>query len=41
MPASGKKATWTGITMYRFADGKIVEHWWAWDVMGLIKQITE
>ena len=40
IPASGKSITFTGITIYRFADGKIVELWWAWDTMGLMQQIT-
>jgi hypothetical protein len=26
--------------MYRFADDKVVEMWWAWDALGLIQQIT-
>jgi steroid delta-isomerase-like uncharacterized protein len=41
IPASGKQVTWSGITTYRFADGKIVEMWWAWDTMGLMRQITQ
>jgi len=40
IPPSGKQVAWTGITMYRFADGKIVEHWWAWDALGLMQQLT-
>jgi SnoaL-like polyketide cyclase len=30
----------TGSTVYRFADGKIVENWWIWDTMGLMQQLT-
>jgi len=41
IPASGKQVTWSGITTYRFADGKIVETWWAWDTMGLMRQLTQ
>jgi hypothetical protein len=26
--------------MYRFADGQIAESWWAWDILGLMQQIT-
>ena len=37
---SGKQVTWTGMTAFRFADGKIVEHWWAWDALGLMQQLT-
>jgi hypothetical protein len=40
IPPSGKQVTWTGMTMFRFADGKIVEHWWAWDALGLMQQLT-
>jgi hypothetical protein len=25
--------------MYRFADGKIVEMWWAWDTLGMMQQM--
>jgi steroid delta-isomerase-like uncharacterized protein len=40
MPASGKQVKYSGITIYRVADGKIAESWWAYDVMGLVQQIT-
>jgi len=40
IPASGKYVTYTGTTIYRIADGKIAESWWAYDVMGLIQQLT-
>jgi steroid delta-isomerase-like uncharacterized protein len=40
IPATGKSVTFTGVTMYRFAGGKIVELWWAWDTMGMMRQIT-
>ncbi|TET85665.1 MAG: hypothetical protein E3J37_01425, partial [Anaerolineales bacterium] len=40
IPASGKQVTWTGMTIYRFADGKIVESWWAYDALGMMQQIT-
>jgi predicted ester cyclase len=36
---TGKQATWTGISIYRFADGKIVEAWWSKDVLGLLQQL--
>jgi len=39
MPPTGKKASWTGITVYRFAGGKIVEAWWSKDMLGLLKQL--
>jgi len=41
IPPTGKTVTFAGITMYRFADGKIVELWWAWDTMGMIRQISQ
>ena len=40
MPATGNQVTWTDTTVFRFADGKIVEAWWAYDVLGLMQQIT-
>jgi steroid delta-isomerase-like uncharacterized protein len=40
IPATGNPVTFSGHTMYRFADGQIVESWWAWDILGLMQQIT-
>jgi enterochelin esterase family protein len=28
------------MTIYRFADGKIVENWWAYDALGMMQQLT-
>jgi steroid delta-isomerase-like uncharacterized protein len=39
IPPTGKQATWTGITIYRIADGNIVEAWWIKDVLGLLQQL--
>jgi len=39
IPATGIEATWTGMTIWRFADGKIVEGWWMKDVLGLLQQL--
>ena len=39
IPASGKKATWTGMTIYRFDSGKIVEAWWNEDCFGMLQQL--
>ena len=40
IPASGKAVQFTGITIYRVADGKIAETWWAYDALGVVQQIT-
>ncbi len=40
LPASGKQATWTGMTIYRFVEGEIMESWWAYDALGMMQQIT-
>jgi steroid delta-isomerase-like uncharacterized protein len=38
--ATGKKATWTGVTIYRFdSSGKIVEAWWSEDALGMLQQL--
>ena len=37
--ATGKKVTWSGIWIYRVADGKFVERWHAWDMYGLMQQL--
>jgi len=39
-PPTGRQVTWTGMMIYRFADGKIVECWWAYDVLGMMQQLT-
>jgi steroid delta-isomerase-like uncharacterized protein len=39
IPATGIEATWMGMTIWRFADGKIVEGWWMKDVLGLLQQL--
>ena len=39
MPATGIQVVWTGIKMAHFADGKIVEMWWAKDSMGMLQQL--
>jgi predicted ester cyclase len=39
IPATGIQVVWTGITMARFADGKIVEMWWSEDMLGMLQQL--
>jgi steroid delta-isomerase-like uncharacterized protein len=39
IPPTGKQATWTGITIYRLADGKIVEEKGEEDSLGLMQQL--
>jgi steroid delta-isomerase-like uncharacterized protein len=39
IPATGIEATWTGMTIWRFADGKLMEGWWMKDVLGLLQQL--
>lgn len=39
IPATDKQVTVTGISMYRIADGKIVEEWWQEDLLGLMQQL--
>jgi steroid delta-isomerase-like uncharacterized protein len=36
---SGKQATVTGITIDRYAGGKIAESWTNWDTLGLLQQL--
>jgi predicted ester cyclase len=36
---TGKRLTWTGITIVRFANGKIVERWANVDVLGILQQL--
>jgi steroid delta-isomerase-like uncharacterized protein len=39
LPPTGKVATSSGITIFRIADGKIVEEWSESDMLGLLQQI--
>jgi steroid delta-isomerase-like uncharacterized protein len=41
MPASGKEVRATGISLVRIKDGKFVEAWQNWDMLGVIQQIHE
>ena len=36
---TGKRVTWSGIWMYRVADGKLAERWHSWDLFGLLQQL--
>lgn len=38
-PATGKHATSTGMSVYRIANGKIVEHWGENDALGTMQQL--
>jgi steroid delta-isomerase-like uncharacterized protein len=38
-PATGNRIEITGITIDRFADGRIVEEWTNYDALGLLQQI--
>ncbi len=39
IPPTGKQVIITGITIHRFADGKIVESWFSYDMLGLMRQL--
>jgi steroid delta-isomerase-like uncharacterized protein len=39
IPASGKQVRITGMSIFRIANGKIVEHWGENDAMGLLMQL--
>lgn len=38
-PPTGRQATWTGVQIDRFADGKIVESWVDWDKYRLFETL--
>ncbi|MBM3235632.1 ester cyclase [Candidatus Poribacteria bacterium] len=40
IPPTGKQITITGITIHRFADGKFVESWFSYDMLGFMQQLT-
>ena len=39
IPATGKEVTFTGMLIYRVADGKIIERWEEMDMMSLMRQL--
>ena len=39
IPPTGNQVTMTGMSMARFADGKLAEEWEAMDTLGLMQQI--
>ena len=39
LPPTGKKLVWQGISIWRVADGKLVEHWGVDDLLGLVQQM--
>jgi steroid delta-isomerase-like uncharacterized protein len=39
IPPTGKQATVTGITTFRFANGKMVEGLTTWDALGMMQQL--
>ncbi|HEX6862610.1 MAG TPA: ester cyclase [Thermoanaerobaculia bacterium] len=40
LPPTGRETFTTGMDMLRIRDGKIVEGWVSWDVLGLIEQLA-
>jgi predicted ester cyclase len=36
---TNRELTWTGITIDRISEGKIVESWANWDMMGMLQQL--
>jgi steroid delta-isomerase-like uncharacterized protein len=39
MPANGKRTTFTGIDIFHFRDGKVMEHWHEADHLGMLEQL--
>jgi steroid delta-isomerase-like uncharacterized protein len=39
IPPTGKSIAMTGITIYRFAGGKVAECWWNYDTIGAMQQL--
>ncbi len=39
MPPTGKQVAYTGILIYRIADGKIAEQWTEFDLLGFLRQL--
>lgn len=41
IPPTGRSVKFTGIRIFRLADGKVVEGWVNWDTFGLMKQLGQ
>jgi steroid delta-isomerase-like uncharacterized protein len=39
IPATSRRASWTGMVIDRIANGKIVESWVNWDMFGMLQQL--
>jgi steroid delta-isomerase-like uncharacterized protein len=39
IPPTGKRVTWSGITIYRIAGGRVAECIWRTDALGLLQQL--
>jgi predicted ester cyclase len=39
MAPTGRKLSWTGMVIDRIRDGRIVESWGNWDMMGMLQQL--
>jgi steroid delta-isomerase-like uncharacterized protein len=39
IPATGRRASWTGIVIDCIANGKIAESWGNWDMFGMFQQL--
>jgi predicted ester cyclase len=39
IPPTGRQATWTTMTIHRFAGSKIVEAWWNKDILKMLIQL--
>jgi len=39
IPSTGKKVMVTGIVINHFADGKIVDDWESYDILGMMQQL--
>ena len=39
IPATGRSVTWKEVHIFRCADGRIVEHWGVFDLLGILQQL--
>ena len=39
IPPTGRQVTFHGVSVYRFADERIVESWYCYDLLGLLQQL--
>jgi predicted ester cyclase len=41
VPPTNRRVRFSGVSIYRFYDGRIAEHWYVYDLFGLLQQLGD